>query len=154
MWRAFIVRRVKEGARDGAAQSTAEQLEPLRWQRLNRPDAVADEQQRRTRFRECRPRRDAEAVRIARRREVGPVRHHRRRDPPVHVGPRSVQLVERAEHVRNLGGVKGAELRLPIYLNPKLQSKLERIARRKGKDVTEMVNQLLRKDIEFLEELT
>jgi cytidylate kinase len=49
---------------------------------------------------------------------------------------------------------KGAELRLPIYLNPKLQSKLERIARRKGKDVTEMVNQLLRKDVEFLEELT
>jgi cytidylate kinase len=49
---------------------------------------------------------------------------------------------------------KGAELRLPIYLDPKLQSKLERIARRKGKDVTEMVNQLLRKDIEFIEELT
>jgi cytidylate kinase len=33
---------------------------------------------------------------------------------------------------------KGAELRLPIYLDPKLQSKLERIARRKGKDVTEI----------------
>ena len=49
---------------------------------------------------------------------------------------------------------KGAELRLPMYLDPKLQSKLERIARRKGKDVTEMVNQLLRKDVEFLEELT
>jgi cytidylate kinase len=49
---------------------------------------------------------------------------------------------------------KGAKLRLPIYLDPKLQSKLERIARRKGKDVTEMVNQLLRKDVEFLEELT
>jgi len=49
---------------------------------------------------------------------------------------------------------KGAEMRLPIYLDPKLQSKLERIARRKGKDVGEMVNQLLRKDIEFLEELT
>jgi cytidylate kinase len=49
---------------------------------------------------------------------------------------------------------KGAELRLPIYLHPKLQSKLERIARRKGKDVTDMVNQLLRKDVKFLEELT
>ena len=49
---------------------------------------------------------------------------------------------------------KGAKLRVPIYLDPKLQSKLERIARRKGKDVTEMVNQLLLKDIEFLEELT
>ena len=48
---------------------------------------------------------------------------------------------------------KGAELRLPIYLEPKLHSKLERLARRKGKDVGEMVNQLLKKDVEF-EELT
>jgi cytidylate kinase len=49
---------------------------------------------------------------------------------------------------------KGAELRLPIYLDPKLRSKLERIARKKGKDLSDMVNQLLRKDVEFLEELT
>ena len=49
---------------------------------------------------------------------------------------------------------KGAELRLPIYLEPKLQKKLERIARRKGKDVSEMVNQWLQKDVEFLEDLT
>jgi hypothetical protein len=49
---------------------------------------------------------------------------------------------------------KGAELRLPIYLEPKLQSKLERIARTKGKDVGEMVNQWLRKDVEFLEDMT
>jgi cytidylate kinase len=49
---------------------------------------------------------------------------------------------------------KGAELRVPIYLEPKLHSKLERIARRKGKDVGEMVNRLLRKDIAFIEELT
>jgi hypothetical protein len=49
---------------------------------------------------------------------------------------------------------KGAELRLPIYLDPKLQSKLERIARKKGMDVGEIVNQWLRKDVEFLEDLT
>lgn len=49
---------------------------------------------------------------------------------------------------------RGAELRLPIYIDPRLQSKLERIARKKGKDVGEIVNQLLRKDVEFLEELT
>ena len=49
---------------------------------------------------------------------------------------------------------KGADLRVPIYLEPKLQSKLERIARKKGKDVGEMVNQFLRKNVEFLEELT
>lgn len=48
---------------------------------------------------------------------------------------------------------KGAELRLPIYLDPKLQNKLERLARKRGKDVGEMVNQLLRKDVDFLEEL-
>ena len=48
---------------------------------------------------------------------------------------------------------KGAELRLPIYLDPKLQKKLERLARKKGKDAGEMVNQLLRKDVDFLEEL-
>jgi hypothetical protein len=48
---------------------------------------------------------------------------------------------------------KGVDLRLPIYLEPKLQSKLERLARKKGKDVGEMVNQLLRKDVDFLEEL-
>ena len=48
---------------------------------------------------------------------------------------------------------KGAELRLPIYLDPKLQNKLERLARRKNKDVGEMVNQLLRKDVNSLEKL-
>jgi hypothetical protein len=49
---------------------------------------------------------------------------------------------------------KGAELRLPIYLEPKLQRKLERIARTKGKDVGDMVNQWLQKDVKFLEDLT
>jgi hypothetical protein len=34
------------------------------------------------------------------------------------------------------------------------RSKWSSFGRRKGKDVIEMVNQLLRKDIEFLEELT
>jgi cytidylate kinase len=48
---------------------------------------------------------------------------------------------------------KGAELRLPIYLDAKLQRKLERLAQKKGNDVSEVVNQLLRKDVDFLEEL-
>jgi cytidylate kinase len=48
---------------------------------------------------------------------------------------------------------KGAELRLPIYLDAKLQRKLERLALKKGKDVGEMVNQWLRRDVEFIEEL-
>ena len=48
---------------------------------------------------------------------------------------------------------KGLSYSLPIYLDPKLQRKLERLARKKGKDIGEVVNQLLRRDIEFIEEL-
>jgi cytidylate kinase len=48
---------------------------------------------------------------------------------------------------------KGAELRLPIYLDAKLQRRLERLARKKGKDVGDMVNQLLRRDLDCLDEL-
>lgn len=48
---------------------------------------------------------------------------------------------------------KGAELRLPIYLNAKLQRKIERLAQKRGKDIGEVVNQLLRRNVEFLEEL-
>ena len=49
---------------------------------------------------------------------------------------------------------KGAELRLPIYLDAKLQEQLERLARKKGKDVGEMVNQLVQKEVELIEEFT
>jgi predicted DNA-binding protein len=49
---------------------------------------------------------------------------------------------------------KGAELRLPIYLDTKLQEQLERLARKKGKDVSEIVNQLVRKEVEVIEDLT
>ncbi len=48
---------------------------------------------------------------------------------------------------------KGAELRLPIYLDERLQGRLERIAKKKGKDLGEMVNSLVRKEIEFIEKL-
>lgn len=49
---------------------------------------------------------------------------------------------------------KGAELRLPIYLDAKLQSQLEQIAQKKGKGLSDVVNQLVRKEVELLEELT
>ncbi len=49
---------------------------------------------------------------------------------------------------------KGAELRLPIYLDAKLQEQLERLALKKGKDVSEMVNQLVQKEVELIEEFT
>jgi len=42
---------------------------------------------------------------------------------------------------------KGAELRLPIYLDARLQNQLERIARKEGKDIGEMVNQFVRKEV-------
>jgi cytidylate kinase len=49
---------------------------------------------------------------------------------------------------------KGAELNLPIYVDSSMRRRLERIAKRKGKPVTELVNQLLKKDVELLESLT
>jgi cytidylate kinase len=49
---------------------------------------------------------------------------------------------------------KGAVLCLPIYLDAKLQSQVERIARKKGKEVGDVVNQLVRKEVELFEELT
>jgi len=47
---------------------------------------------------------------------------------------------------------QGAELRLPIYLDAKLQSQLERIAQKKSKEIGDVANQLVRKEVELLEE--
>jgi cytidylate kinase len=49
---------------------------------------------------------------------------------------------------------KGAELRLPIYLDAKLQKQLERLALKNGKDIGEMVNQLVQKEVELIEEFS
>jgi len=49
---------------------------------------------------------------------------------------------------------KGAELRLPIYLDAELQEQVERLAEKNGKDVGEMVNHLVRKEVEVIEEFT
>lgn len=49
---------------------------------------------------------------------------------------------------------KGAELRLPIYLDAKVQAQVERLARENGKEVGEMVNQLVQKEMELIEKLT
>jgi cytidylate kinase len=48
---------------------------------------------------------------------------------------------------------KEARLRLPIYLDGKLQERLERIAHKHGRDVSDVVKDLLVKDVELLEEL-
>ena len=46
---------------------------------------------------------------------------------------------------------KGARVRLPIYLYGQLQKRLERIAQKKGRDVGDVVSDLLIKDVELLE---
>jgi cytidylate kinase len=46
---------------------------------------------------------------------------------------------------------KGARVRLPIYLDGQLQKRLERIAQKKGRDVGDVVSDLLIKDVELLE---
>ena len=48
---------------------------------------------------------------------------------------------------------KGAKLRLPIYLDAKLQNQVERLAQNKGKDIGDIVNHLVRKEVELLDEL-
>jgi len=47
---------------------------------------------------------------------------------------------------------KYVELRLPIYLDNKLQAQVEIIAKKKGKDIGDVVNELLRKEIELIQE--
>jgi cytidylate kinase len=49
---------------------------------------------------------------------------------------------------------KGEELRLPIYLDEKLQDRVERLARKKGKDVGDVVNRMVGKEIELIDELS
>ena len=49
---------------------------------------------------------------------------------------------------------KGAVLRVPIYLDTKVQERLQRLARKKGKAIDTIVNQIVRKEMELLEELT
>ena len=48
---------------------------------------------------------------------------------------------------------KGAEIRLPIYLDAKLQHRLEQVAKKRGKDLGEVVNQILTKEVERVEAL-
>ena len=49
---------------------------------------------------------------------------------------------------------KGTELRLPIYLDAKLQKQIERLAEKNGKNVNELVNQLVQREVELIEEFS
>ena len=48
---------------------------------------------------------------------------------------------------------KGAEIRLPIYLDARLQHRLEQVAKKRGKDLGEVVNQILTEEVERVETL-
>ena len=49
---------------------------------------------------------------------------------------------------------KGAEIRLPIYLDAKLQVRLERMSEKNGEEISEIVNQLVKKEIEVIEKFS
>ena len=49
---------------------------------------------------------------------------------------------------------KGAVIQLPIYLDSKVQAQVERVARKNGKDVSELVNHVVQKEMELIEKLT
>jgi len=49
---------------------------------------------------------------------------------------------------------EGAQLRLHIYMDAKLQKQIERLAQKNGKDVSELVIQLLQREVELIEEFT
>lgn len=49
---------------------------------------------------------------------------------------------------------KGAELNFPIYVDGPMHKRLERLAKKKGKPVADLVNQLLKRDLELLESLS
>jgi len=55
--------------------------------------------------------------------------------------------------VRGIFYRKGVGLCFPIYLEAKLQTRIERIAKKKGKAIGAMVNQLVKKEVELMEKL-
>jgi cytidylate kinase len=48
---------------------------------------------------------------------------------------------------------KGAKLRLPIYLDAKVQTQVEDLANRTGRDVGEVVNRIVEKEVRLIEDL-
>jgi hypothetical protein len=47
---------------------------------------------------------------------------------------------------------RGGVIQLPIYLDAKVQAQVERVARKR--DVSELVNQVVQKEMELIEKLT
>ena len=59
--------------------------------------------------------------------------------------------IDFSEGVRGKFFKPGAKLNLPVYLEHELQDRLASLASAKGVDLSELVNNLLRKDIELIE---
>lgn len=49
---------------------------------------------------------------------------------------------------------KGAELNFPISVDGPMHKRLERLAKKNGTPLTDLVNQLLKRDLELLESLS
>jgi hypothetical protein len=45
----------------------------------------------------------------------------------------------------------GAQINLPVYLEPQVQERLAQLARAKGVELSTLINELLKKDIELIE---
>jgi len=48
---------------------------------------------------------------------------------------------------------KGATLRLPIYLDAKLQNQVQDLANRTGRDITDVVKRIVKKEVRLIDEL-
>ena len=48
---------------------------------------------------------------------------------------------------------KGAELRLPIYLDARVQNRVEDLVNRTGRDVGDLVNRIIDKEVRLIDEL-
>ena len=48
---------------------------------------------------------------------------------------------------------RGAKLRLPIYLDAKVQNQVQELANRVGRDVGDVVNRIVQKEVRLIDEL-
>jgi len=48
---------------------------------------------------------------------------------------------------------KGAKLRLPIYLDAKVQTQVEDLANRTGRDIGDVVNRIVEKEVRLIDDL-
>jgi len=62
--------------------------------------------------------------------------------------------IDFSEGVRGKFYRPGMKVKLPVYLDDEVQSRLGNLARAKGVDLSDLVNDLLRKDLELIETAT